>query len=371
MNAILNTIARSNKYGEPEYHLRSDLLLLAHALAGDLVDLPLDAARSVTDVGRLKTTASARRAVFGAIEAVRPQSLATRQAQAKAGNAAFQTLIVGTAQDALKLDLFDVANAALDVLLSVDDKGKQHGVLSFSRPEADEVAAALLELAAARPFFGGPAEPNSPQDLIGCKAFAILVALAGSRIEGAEQLRNAVLQYSIGSALGLDVAIAGLGQNTIAKVRADVAVSQAALVAVGRMETGIEAERTAYALFINVRSYVSVLDSGQRTFQGPEATQAILTLMRSLVRYAGGAGEDGLNAAINRHMDDMIESARLPGGAGITPGMREFIEMWENTAPQWGGRVVGLCHPEGAPPQIALFAKGVFGLILIGRLYQS
>jgi len=374
MDAILKTIARSNKYGEPEFHLRDDLLRLAHALAGDLWDLPLDAAQPGTETGRLKTT-STRRVVFGAIEGVRPRALAALQERARAGNTAFETLMtVGTAQDTLKLDLFDVANAALDVLLSTDDQGKEHGVLSFTRVEAQELTVTLAQVASARPAFGGPAAPNSPQDVIGCKAFAILVTLAASRIEGAEYFRSALLQFFLDAALQIDWTMAGFGQNKLADLRNDMAVTQATLLAAGGSKTREVAERTVEVLLGNAERFVEFVDSWQSTIRqsviwGPGSTKAMLTLMRSLAVYAPGTGADGLGAVINRRMDDYIAAAGQPGAT--SPGTREFIDMWGSTKPQWDRKAAGLCPVEGAPPQVALFAKGVFGLILIGRLYQS
>ncbi len=377
MGAILHTIARINKYGEPEFHLRDDLLRLGHALSGDFRDLPIDAARPAGDAARIKPSV-ARLVLINAIQAVEPRALARRRASAQAANIPFEkALAIGTAQDALNLDLFDVANAALDVLLSVDDEGKERGVLGFTPIEAEGLATRLAALAAARPIFGGAAEPNSLQDVIGCKAFAILITLAGLRIELAEQLRNELLQLFLAAAGEIDWKAAGGNIDaSLPEIRSDVAVAQAALLAAGGAKTREEAERIAYALFLNAQGFISFVDTWHGTVkqsvtQGPEATKAVLVLMRSLAMYVPGTGADGLGAAINRRMDDFIEATRHPGTLGTTPGTREFIDMWENTKPQWDRQAAGLCPVEGAPPtpRYFLFARTSAGYQNIEEFY--
>jgi hypothetical protein len=192
MMSLLYTIARTNKYGEPEVSLRADTIRAARFLVGDLATIPAGVMRqdprakyigSVSYVARVTLNAMIYAASPEAI-GVRPQDAAVEQNQSYDAAAHVTTL---------ELTRFDLADAALDVLRSVDAKGTETGLFDPRTEYEIPVIDTLLDVAAGRSTFGGPATPGSPLDAVACKAFVTLVRLTDKDFPGTWPLRQKLL----------------------------------------------------------------------------------------------------------------------------------------------------------------------------------
>jgi len=84
----------------------------------------------------------------------------------------------------LKLDVFDLANAALEVMWASDDPQRTRLIRLQGMDVVRYATGTLATLAAARPQFGGRLTAGAEQDAVACRAYSTLAALTDTRVEG-------------------------------------------------------------------------------------------------------------------------------------------------------------------------------------------
>lgn len=333
--AIIETIARSNKYGEPAFRLRETLLRAGRFLAEDLAGVPPDAERQDPRARQIAAVAYQSRSLL----------MSYLEALQSAGDGSTRPVSA-----ALQLDDADLANAALDLVLSVDDKGRREGLFSFRKQDGVRLIDALLRLAAMRPVFGGPAPPNSPLDAVGCKAHSILVALADA---GAPH----------GAAFRAELWLT-LSAQTTGPPTPLVNAARSVLILAG-FATAKEAADAMDLLF-------RMADMARRDDQAV-ARAVTLEMMRALEAFAGGPGRDTFRAAAGARGTVIFEDfqKRQDAGAG-GPTEQRVIKEWAAAKAGWRPRMAAaLCAPDATPPRVYIFAKGRKEPIVVKHFYQE
>jgi hypothetical protein len=344
--ALINTLARINKYGEPQAGLRDASLAAARFM--------VDALSTISDDLQLQDPAAqqianaslgARGAMFAALTNVTPVMIAGR-----AANAPQQV----NRQDELPLTEFDRANAVFDIYRSVDDNGNRTGLFTL-RPyifeESSSLLNTLLTLASARSQFGGAAVPGTPQDSMGCRAFSLIVDLADARTKGAVGLRDYLVdQYSMESKIR--------GASRLEVVRT-------AIILAG-IESADEAKRLAE----------TIIKYGLQTGGALPPAQVcaeISALLRGLEQSAGGPGRDTHRADFTQAVNARFEQIRKQWDSGQgSPEQKTLLDAWDagGTAGKPAG-LNGACAP--APGDIKgrifLYAIVIDGLQVIDELY--
>jgi len=181
MNSLISTIARANKYGETQPNLRSTAMLVTQFITSDLIAAGNDRPflRTFVRINRQALYAYIRNAGVNA----------ARIEKARASHP--------TSDSALVLDLYDMANASLDVLMGNDKSVRPLArVTPTSRDDGEMLARDLMAAVQTRRQYGGDAVSNSPQDIIACRAFAALVQLA-SPPNGDPALRQAIFNLAV------------------------------------------------------------------------------------------------------------------------------------------------------------------------------
>ncbi len=193
-SALIYTIARTNKYGEPVAGLRKASLAAARFMIDGLATIPLDLALRDNVALRLRGESDNARMIVALWNAT-PDFIK---------RSASGPLLPGQQPNDLKLTVFDYANALFDVYRSVDEDGRESGIYSLRQDDREEqLFTPLIVLASARQFFGGTAAPGSPEDSIACRAFSLLVQLAHPDTKGSAALRRQLLNaYAHEVALG-------------------------------------------------------------------------------------------------------------------------------------------------------------------------
>lgn len=167
-----------------EHSLRAGSRVVAQFITGRLADAPLDSPHP--DARRIRAYSfRARTALLGLIERAAPEHIL--QLRATSGpniKTAFDQLRVTNADDKFPATVFDVADAALDVLLyNPRGTGQRFGMIVPLAEDKRRLVDILLMLAAGmRAFNGGANDPDpvvaSNVEAIGSKALATLVLLA-------------------------------------------------------------------------------------------------------------------------------------------------------------------------------------------------
>ena len=322
MRQLLITIARTNKYGEPEPSLRNDSIRAARFLAGDLATVPV----------QLQTQGS--RAIYVAAQSYVAR-VALRGALAAAGAkqvlshpvdpvlAAQQIYDTAAHTSSLRLDRFDIANAALDVLRSVDAQSHEDGLFD-PRTERDvNIVDELVDIASARSIFGGFAQPGSPQDDVACKAFVTLVRLANKDYPETRPLRDQLVSWIMNSGRPF----AGMGSNELQLAKARFYVAQAALALSGPADAD-EARFDADALF---NKGVVAASQGNNPNPVADTMYDFMAAAKFFQVNAGGESgdyRDAIAAEYDRLLQDIKD--RLKAGTGARYE-QTFLDAWPET----------------------------------------
>jgi hypothetical protein len=352
MSALVETLARINKYGEPATGLRTATLAAARFMANDLARIPGEVTKQDENAQRLGSVGSQARGVLrGRLGAVHPSILAQRAAAPAPPAPANRA-------GELPLDGFDLANAVLDIFSSVDEAGRRSGRF-VPRQDAFEDEApwvtSLVEIASARTLFGGSAPPGSPHDAVACRAFSALVDLADARTRGAATLRDELLDIYAREAPRV---------GSPAGTRARFAVVRAALIM-----TGVESAEEGKRL---VKTIIDVGIGGTGVGGDAEAAATVTTL-RALMRSAGGTDRDTHRTEIADAANALFQEfqKQVDGGSG-SPEENRLLKAWRAA----GGDVQlpglgGPCRPTPGRTKgrIFLYAICVDGLQVIQHPY--
>lgn len=432
MAAVLYTIARINKYGEPRFGLRKATLRAARFLADDLAGIPQQLAQHDPNAARINHVGVFARLVLASMLQSQWlwQSSHYVDGLPHVGDRLFiiehQSSYPDKSVDGdLKVDAYDLANAALDVIFSVDDKGVQEGMLHFfgahpldangqptladpNGPESEEflsLSQSLAHLAAKRASFGGSAAPGSPEDALACKAFATLVAL-GKRPD-ASMLRW--LMFGRGLTLG------SISNDGLHLPPASVCVGCYEVAAAARILAGVqtegEAKQLADALY-GTFSYSRIDEHfGERLPQvattmivaliAPLDSKATtpLAMARNVLQYSRGAGLAAFGRLMNEHFNNIASSAtaahqlagrtRAAGAAATLPSAKSslttnagyadgageraqsYADAWNNAKPDIDPKLVEPCAPPMTPPRVMLLARGASSDYVVDKFYQN
>jgi hypothetical protein len=339
MEAILRTLARTNKYGEPIFNLRNSLLRAARFLADDLANVPVDSMRTDEKARKIGHVAfEARGQLFATLEGARPKNLA------RAAELAARASPGAARPDELSVDPTDLANAALDVLLSIDDNGEREGILAFREQDSGDLVRALVQVIAARPIFGGTAAAGSPQDAVDCKALSVLVTLADAAAADGGKFRVQLLNLA-----GSTVRPLGLPGGEPAEFEA----ARTAFILAG-FSSGDEARKVADALY-----EVGEALEGNEFAAGRDA---VTMTMRAIAGFAGGPGRDTFRVVFASELAKKFD--------GLPP--KRYLDSWKAAEASWRQQTAQqLCAPQETPPRVLVYAKGVFRDYLVDKLYQN
>ena len=391
MDAIIRTLARINKYGEPEFGLRRDLLRLARFLLSDLngdwgPNLDPRANEIRSDV-RL-----ARQALTGALLAVTQNVL---EPAAKRGqDLRADSPHPGASPDLLPLTRLDLANAALDAQYSVDDKGKTSvtppepdynyvseqvkiGNLSSAQLSPDErvTEQSLYELAGWRGIYGGAASPGSPEDAVGCKAFMTLVALMGKDVKNSDAVRRWLWRVPA-AMVGSASQAPGSVTNPYAAVYFPAVRSALILAGAQTTKDVSSAETTAADLLELAQVFTrrARVKEPQSSPQYEPAALAVFDTLRAFEASMGGSAGAAASAAIAQRTHDAIAAAQKALAAGTTypEPPQAMVDFWNSSQSTWKKEVAGqLCAPVGAPLNFLILVKAGAGPILVKKFYMN
>jgi hypothetical protein len=353
--ALLNTLARINKYGEPEQDLRKATLAVLRFLASDLASVPADIAQRDPRALYLSAVGSrARTQVLNALALARPRDVDARLA--RGGVPALNVAPSDRAE--LKLDVFDLANAALEVMWASDDPQRMRLIRLQGMDVVRYATGTLATLAAARPQFGGRLTAGAEQDAVACRAYSTLAALADTRVEGSSTARS----------LLFDLMIDGISAARVGKAD-QVPMLNATRAAF--LWAGVADKQEADHA---VDTLVSVAMAGHDD-DVPAMNLEIATTLRALVLYAGAPDRDTLRGymggIVQARMDELQK--RVDAGFNIAGAQdRKIVEAWKAAA----GRVTLANPAPGCTPDpgdakgnIILYAICADGLQVIDELY--
>ena len=432
MAAVLYTIARINKYGEPQFGLRKATLRAARFLADDLGRIPLQLTQHDPNAARIgRVGVDARLVLVSMLQSQwLPQASRYVEGFPHLGDRLFiiehQSSYPDKSVDGdLKVDAFDLASAALDVIFSVDDKGVQSGMLHFfgarpldadgrpimngpDSPQAEafmSIGQSLVHIAAKRAMFGGSAAPGSPEDALACKAYATLVALM-QRADG-NLLRSMVFNAS--------PAFGSIGNDGSTLPTAEQCAGCYQVAASARIVAGIpnevEAKLLADALVgtftyhrIDERYGDNLPQIAQTAFVTliaplePKATKP-LAMARNFMRYSHGAGLATFGRRMDEHFDRIAASSaashqlaartRAAAATATLPSAREFlntnasyaegaseraqsyVNAWKTAKPDLPAQLIDPCAAPAAPPNVRIFVKTHYGLVLVGHFFSG
>lgn len=335
--AIIQTLARINKYGEPSFHLRDHLLRTGRYIIEDLSLVPLDVAhRDKRALNVLAYSSNARSVLLSTIGMASPEVLARRAALPQRTEAA------GT----LALDDLDIANAALDLLRATDSSGRTTGTYTPRDDyDAEHVVQNLLSVADGRPIFGGKSAPGSREDAVACKAFETLVWIAQYDKPHAELFRSALL-----GVIGREIPIAALPEGNLPRLRA----ARSALALAG-VATPQEANELHHTMF----EYLTAWSIEPRWLAESIRTEKVL--LKGMRGPAAGVFRSAFDAEFAR-IQDVVRS----------PAEKTFLDQWNTVPldPATASTVAGPCAATPGEPRgrIFLFAVCADGLQPIDQL---
>lgn len=309
---LVHTLARINKYGEPQRGLRQASLAILRFFADKAANISYDATEKVPRAITLRQIGQAVRGVTaGYVLGGIPDGahLTTRDVR--------QTFTKGLALDAL-----DLANAALDVYWATDDPRRERMVRPTNEGTSGDLNGwlrGLPSVASGWSAFGARNE-GPAQEAISCRAYSLLVALLDTRVQGTRLVRD-VLFANLKSALFNlgNAARGGTRQVDLPEVRV-----YAAAVAVGGVADEAEADQRAADFFAESVGYSKEKD--------PQKIEAVRAL-RTLVTYAGGE-RDTFRGQMSQRIADLIaetqrraaEENRQPEDAFVS-----FLELWNSS----------------------------------------
>ncbi len=431
---LLSTVARSDKYGEPAFGVRDAALHWLRFLIEDLGRMPMAQARpGPPTAGRIAMVRSqALYTLIGIIEqAVRPDPRWRGSPRSARIHAMLRHPDASPITDApatgLALDSYDLASAALDVLISVDNKQQTTGLLEFmgrpdhfdangapmsQRDEPPEGATnvllvrALIQLAALHSRFGGPAPSGSPAEAVSCKALSVLTGLSDRKLAHSAALRRLLWIDMISQTATLGVG-ANKAYNT-PRYRAERAAALLAGVLDVQEAKLILPSQANLANIEFVDAYYRGAKGGgpsHADFQD-DLTDALHTIT-DMTQYATGPGAPGLAAQVNAHQTRVRNTLTAAQGArdatwndpppnpvvfgpgypdastiprvmsqadraALISSAQGYLEVWAQaspdiSAPEWQA----LCPPSPGPPQVVVIALGARRDFIIDRFYPG
>jgi len=343
MSALIETLARINKYGEPAGGLRHASLAAARFLAGTLAQVPANAPPA-----SMHLRVFADRAVLSMrtpLAVVRPAIAAQRAARPAPAPPAGE----------LALDDFDRANAVFDIFDSVDEHGRR-STMPLRADESNALFETLIDIASAGRQFGGAAAAGSPQDAVACRAFSALVAFANAATPASDGRRTALLnQYQ------LTAQLLPSGTANLPRLR----VIRTGLIMAG-VGSAAEADHLANAL-VDMATAIGDANPAQNAVQAD-----VVSLVRGLSQSAGAPDHatfrDVFAGVLARRVDVMRE--RRKGVNQIGRGENGFLDAVD-AGPAPIVPLTAACgvDPGKSKPRIYLYAVCVDGLQAIKRPY--
>jgi hypothetical protein len=328
LEALIFTIARSNKYGETRRGLRENALAIAQFTIATL-----GKAERIDAQGRELSgfSVSARNRVVERLLAAEPP----------APNAVPRPLWSPTPAETLSLSDIDLANAALDILSWKDANGQTHDldgksyVGSPGSPLSNDLGSVLLELASLRSTFGTLSEPGSQADAIGCKAYNNLLRMGA----------HGIFNVQIFSVLVTNLPGDYFGSSSWGKAHYRAAL--AALTAIG-LANETEAQDFANRL----RSWAGDTLYNKSDVDGPASRAAVIEAMQAL--SAHGGPNDAAADAFYRALVVRFQALRaIPkDGTAAGPGQKDYLARWDAMQAVAGGARAA------APAEACAIAQG-------------
>jgi hypothetical protein len=426
---LVATIARADKYGEPAAGTRDAALHWARFLIDDLSRMP---GRVVPNNPLAQRISVVRLQAVYTLEsilemAIRPDprwsNIIPREGR--------MHFVVRNLKDpkagdmpanALALDVYDLASAALEIVLSIDDKKQTTGLLGYmGRPDHFDpdgyplsdgdgpaqgvstflVMRGILEFAALHSRFGGPAPPGSPAEAVACKALSVLAGLAARTLPHSTAMRRSLWGWSMGQ-IRWGEGAADADPLQAPRYRA----MRAAALLAGLQDAG-EARLIARLMLVRLEQSSIRLYRDQPPPDPPwkkDDVAGALQSLRDVTTYATGPGRSAFTALVNAHLDRIrailarAEATREPGWREIgalvpvidrlpdtfpdvlDKGSRQQLIDISNahlaafaaaapdiSAPEWQA----LCPPAGTPPRVVLIARGASRDYIVDRLYPG
>lgn len=342
---LIFTLARINKYGEPEQDLRRAVLSVLRFLADDLANVPAEAAGANPRALALSAVAfNARGTINGYVANAGPASLERRL---KRGGPA--PLLVDSDRAQLKVDALDLANAALDVYWALDDQKHDH-VMRLHDDDRSYIVRNLVSIASARSNFGGTLVAGVAQDSVACRAYSTLATFADTRMVDSRPARDELLTM---------MTLLSTGFGFPGEKPAEFNAARAALLRAGIGDQA-EADETVRTLF-------------DQALSSKAAELELMTTLRALPLYAGGPDRDTFRGYMGTQIKERMDrfQSRQDVGQGGAEEQR-VIDLWKASE----GRVA-LANPSppcGPDPgeskgRIFLYAVCIDGLQVIEELY--
>jgi hypothetical protein len=342
MFPVLYTLARINKYGEPAKGLRAAVLSGSRFLAQDLARIPIDLALRDPKAGTLRDLGQgARSVVTTALTQLHPKNLARGAPRG-----------VGQSGE-LPLDAFDIANAALDIILSADSSGRLSPLIGTTTDAEDRsLFTILVNIASERAQFGGSAPPGSSQDAVACRAFSTLMAFADVKTAASDVVRTELLNV-----YGEEIGGTGPGGPPRLKV-----------AQVGLIMAGTASVKEAMA---TVQSIFEMGFTNQNNNRWQEVVQTTATTLQMLATRAGpdpGTYRREIAAGIQDRIEQLQGRQRTGTGSLDERRLMEALKAGATT------QLAAVFSPCGPTPgetkgRIFLYAVCVDGLQSIKHAY--
>ena len=423
---LVATIARADKYGEPAFGVRDAALHWVRFLADDLSRVPQSRARASPAGQRIAMVQGQAAYTLQSILnlAIRPDprwsNMIPREGRLHFVRRYPNDTTAGTAPPgALGLDVYDLASAALDVILAVDNKKRTKGLLGYmgrpahfdpdGRPitnndEAPEgaqslfVQQTLIELAALHGRFGGPAPPSSPAEAVACKALSVLAGLADRKLPHSAALRRNLWAWVV-----LDGAFGLAKSEDSEPFHAPRYRATRAAALLAGLENELEVKLTAPFLLARLEqwSIFAYAELPSTPLLRKHLADELQTV-RDVLTYATGPGRAAFARLANAHLDRiraiaaLAQAAREPGGHE-TGAFVDFMDRLPDTFPPvlekgTHQRLLGitsahlaawdaaqpdisalewqaLCPPNEAPPRPLVFVQGALEMYEVDKLY--
>lgn len=306
---LFHTLARINKYGEPQKGLRSASLAILRFFADKAANISYDAAQSIPRARVLRAIGQGVRGLTrGYVAGGVPDGdhLTSRDVR--------QTFARG-----LALDSLDLANAALDVYWAADDPRRER-VLRPTNDSGDLNGTMILLPSVASGWSAFGAENEGPaQEAVSCRAYSLLLALLDTRMQGTRAARIALFANLENALFELgNAARGGARRVDLPEVRA-----YAAAVTIGGVADQAEADQRAADLYRQGVGYSKEAD--------PQKIETVRAL-RMLTTYAGGERDTFRGQMAQRVADLIAQTKRNAAEDNREPeaAFQAFLELWNS-----------------------------------------
>jgi len=253
----------------------------------------------------------------------------------------------------LEVDRLDLANAALDILLEVNDKGAYQGIFTLKPGMLSDssLVASLVRLASMRAAFGGSAAPGSKLDAVACKAFAVLVRLSDIAAPGggASYRGGPTGTFDTGASwpgpintLWHDFLLRDFVFNLRESDRPQAAARRSALLLAGFAD-GAEATRIADIMFDTVLHWADQIYGSEMDVPAAGSNvNFMLATMRDMAAYEGGPMRDTSRAAYQAELGKQFANLQQQSDSGYpyntywsSRGVLLLLAKWKASSPDW------------------------------------